>query len=267
MHLAWRALACAVIGVVVIAGSIAGAREPARVEVVSTVEGRIELQSQIVREGQAPPRQLRVVIANTTPHKVCIAREVGRWGVVGLQPAFVGSFGRLSDAVVPTGASVARHELKVLLPGERETLEFDLVGRFPKWIDDTYTLVVRYAIPATVVAGLADDAARHECTLTASPALSAQLEFKVTGVPESPRQSDYANIWRHDRSADERWKALQWLGRNALPTGTPRSEVLALLGVPSQVRSRSQWVFSMGSGGFIVRFVDERVVQVGFFEV
>ena len=140
-------------------------------------------------------------------------------------------------------------------------------GRFPKWVDDTYTLVVRYALSATAIAELAGEAARHECALIARPALSAQVEFKVAGVPGSPRQGDYANIWRRDRSADERWKALQWLGRNALPKGTSRSEVLALLGAPSQVRGRSQWVFSMGSGGFIVRFADEQVVQVGFFEV
>lgn len=269
MDLSWRSLVYIVVGLANLQTSVthadAGvAKLPTGSDSRQAI-GHLVLQGQLLRDGEGQPQRLHVVMTNAASHKVCIAVEHGGWGVVGLQPAFVGSFGRLEDTVKPLAEDSAAYDVKVLVPGQHEVLDFDLSGRYPNWIDDRYTLVLRYAPTQTLLRNMSADAAQRQCKLVAGPILAAPIPFKVAGVPGSASQSHYANLWRSDAPVGERWKALMWLGRNALTVGMHRSEVLALLGAPSEVRDNSQWIFSLGSDGFKVTFAGERVANVEFF--
>lgn len=265
MNSNWRSLVYMMVGLTTLQVASAGAEKlPMGFDSRPAIR-HLVLEGQLVRDGEGPPRRLHVVMSNAGADRVCIAVGQGGWGVIGLQPAFVGSFGRLEDTLEARAEGRTAYQLKVLAPGQREVLEFDLAGRYPGWSDDHYTLVLRYAPGQALLRSLSAEAAQHQCRLVAGPILAEPLPFKVAGVPGSAGRQDYARLWRSDAPAGERWKALMWLGRNALAVGMHRNEVLALLGTPGEVRDSTQWIFSLGSEGFKVTFAGERIAKVEIF--
>lgn len=186
---------------------------------------------------------------------------------LGLRPIVVGSNGAVGGAGgQPPPSAVPEVKLRILAPGALYQFVFDLTVLFGVLPDDIYTVFVRYAPSPDILSTLYEAAAIQGCILASGPVVSEHLRIRVRDVPGSPGAQDFARVWRSQGPREERWRALRWLAHNALPPGTTKTQVIGLLGPPSQLRGGAQWVYAIGAVGIIVTFSDGRVDDVVFFE-
>lgn len=260
----WPLLAVAALAWMPISSAMgAGAREAMR-------EPGLELHSAVEFDGQGRPRRLTVDLRNGTSQPLClIGAPDAAWSVAGLQAVVLGSFGRVG--AYPAGSSPAAvRNVQVLAPGMHRAVSVDFAAFVAAWPDDRYLVAASYASPAADVAALQADGRFQGCRPAAGTVHSSPIEFRVTGASGAITQDHFQRLWQSGAAAgaEERWKALRWLGRNALQPGMTRQQLLSILGQPAETRDRRQWVYRIGSnaGGLIVRFSGDEVEQVDFFE-
>ncbi|MBL8481108.1 MAG: hypothetical protein JNJ60_02850 [Rhodocyclaceae bacterium] len=233
-----------------------------------SADGRqLALDGQIMSVSSGPPRRVRVTLTNVSGQALCIGRAAAGEAVLGLQLQVVGSAGRLP---APGGAGVAAGQavrLQSLAPGQQLSLELDLDAWASGWVDDRYTLVLRYDPQTGGRAALNDEAAGLGCRFAHKRAVATVGEFGVSGAGGGATRNAYRDIWQQTSApADQRWTALRWLARNAVGPGASREEVLALLGQPTERRDDRQWVYAVGQTGVRIEFRGNSVQRMDFFE-
>lgn len=212
-------------------------------------------------------RHFRVSMINPTPNSICLTWNRGEALPRGFNVTVVGSSGRLPEAARPTRATNgAADDIRRIAPGEHLTLLLDLAESHAGWIDDKYTLHLRLTPDASIVRQISQRPQGKECHVVTKSVVLAPLAFSVGGLPGSPTLLDHSARWRSNASADERFLALNWLGRNALMLGMPRVEVLALLGAPAAESALPQWTYTSGLAGLKLIFEQDLLVKVDWFE-
>lgn len=212
-------------------------------------------------------RHFRLSMVNPTLNSICVAWNRGDALPRGFNVAVVGSFGRLPEAAKPTRATTgAADDIRHIAPGEQLTLLLDLADSHLGWIDDKYTLHLRLVPDAGIARQISQGPQGKQCQVVKKSVVLAPLAFSVSGLPGSPTLSDHSARWRSNATADERFLALNWLGRNVLLPGMPSSEVLALLGPPAAASAPPYWTYKSGRAGLKLIFDQDLLVKVDWFE-
>ena len=212
-------------------------------------------------------RHFRVSMVNPTMTSICLAWNRGEVMPRGFNVAVVGSMGRLPEAAKPARATTgAAGVIRHIAPGEQLTLLLDLAESHLGWINDKYTLHLRLTPDAGIARHISRGPQGKPCQVVTKSVVLAPLAFSVDGIPGSPTLLDHSARWRSNASADARFLALNWLGRNALMPGMPRLEVLALLGAPAAESALPQWTYTSGHAGLKLIFEQDLLVKVDWFE-